>query len=199
VAPNRLAHGQRQASRLQELDALVPEPQYVHRILRVVAELLDELGTVHVALAPLPNEAFALRFKIAEESPAGLSRRERRRELLELPSDLGPDDERIVWQVQEQEHGRIALERQARPFPQTVDGQIQIAGSRSRLRRVPRARRRIGTPLLELAEADDEAAWFQADAHFVAIVGAVEHQAMYARADESARMVFGSAIDLNKA
>ena len=42
-------------------------------------------------------------------------------------------------------------------------------------------------PLLEATEADDVSAGFDADAHLVAIVGAGEHQAVDAGADQAAQ------------
>jgi len=47
----RLRHRQGHSARLQEFDALVAEPDCVHRVLRVEAVRLDELGPVHPLLA----------------------------------------------------------------------------------------------------------------------------------------------------
>jgi hypothetical protein len=95
----------------------------------------------------------------------------------------GADHDGILRQVQKEQNGGIALQRQAGPFAETVNGEVQIA----RLRASPCVAFTFGggaiDPLLEFSETHDIASGFKAHAHFIAVVCAIKHEAVDAGAN----------------
>ena len=93
----------------------------------------------------------------------------------------------MVRQVQKEQNGRIALQGEARPFAETVNREIKIACLGASAYAAFAFLGRAIDPLLKFAETDHVATRFQTHTHFVAIVGAIEHQAMDAGADQAAK------------
>ena len=106
--------------------------------------------------------------------------------MLELLPGGGAGYHGILWQVQKEQNSRIALQGQARPFTKTVNGKVQIAC----LRTSPCMAFAFGggaiDPLLKFAKAHYIATWLKTHAHFIPIVGAVEHQAVDTGANQAA-------------
>ncbi|HSE81701.1 MAG TPA: hypothetical protein VLA87_08410 [Gaiellaceae bacterium] len=77
----RLGHRQRQPPGLEQLHALVAEPGGVHRVLRVVAVRLNQLGPVDPLLPTHPEQSFLLPLQVAEIAAPRPTREQRRPQL----------------------------------------------------------------------------------------------------------------------
>ena len=113
------------------------------------------------------------------------SRCECRRKFLELFSDIGSNNQCIVREVQQEQHRRIASQRQLRPLAETIYSQIKIA-SLGAGACVPVT---FGGgpihPLLKLAKTNHVSTRFNTHSHFISIVCTSKHQAVNSRANQS--------------
>src|SRR5262245_34506839 len=146
----RIGHRERQPSPLQELEALVAETSRVHRLLRVVAVSVHELGPVHPLLPTHPEQTLLLAVQIAEVAAAGPSGQDRRSQLAKLPTEVGLHEHHLLRSEEEQQDRRMPLESEPHVLPEAVGDKVEVARARTDARRP--------LPLDEVLEAIEAAA-----------------------------------------
>src|SRR5881398_10039 len=103
----------------------------MHRVLRVETVRLDELGPVDSLLAARPEQPLLLATQVTEVAAADPLGEDRWPKLPQPESQVGLDQGQLVGDEQEQEHGRVTLERQPHVLAQAVCDQVEIARSRA--------------------------------------------------------------------
>jgi hypothetical protein len=58
----------RQSPRFEKFDTLMPEPQHVHGIFRVIPKLFNKFDTIHITPAALADTPPSLRFQLSKGS-----------------------------------------------------------------------------------------------------------------------------------
>jgi hypothetical protein len=84
----------------------------VHRVLRVEAVRLDELRAVDVALPACAEKPLALTLEVTEIAAAGALGEDRSRETAQLTAEVGLDQRQLWRHKQQQQDGRVSLERE---------------------------------------------------------------------------------------
>src|SRR5439155_7015677 len=116
------------ATGLEQLEPLVAEPGCVHGVLRVETVRFDQLRPVDAFLAACAEQALLLAAEIAEVAASCAAREQRRRERLQLETELRPHERRVVPDEQQQEHRRMPLEREPDVLPEAVRDEVEVAG-----------------------------------------------------------------------
>jgi len=112
----RFGYRQGDAAGGEELDALEPEPQSVHRVLGVVAVYRDQFGPVGVR-AGLAGYGCLLCPQVAQEPGGGQAGHEPVRVARQFCAGLVAEDDFLVRNEQHQQHGRVPGQGQPRPLP----------------------------------------------------------------------------------
>jgi len=177
----RLRHRERQASTLRILETLISEPKGVHAVFDVPAVGGDELGTVDPHLTTASAEAFALIVHVAEKLDHRAAAGERRSQVLELLTKRRLYDEVFAWDEEQEQNGGVAGGGQASVLAERVGGEIKIA-------RAGAGTFRLGPvdPVFESDEAERGFGRFNRDRHLVAIILALEHEAVDRGSDQAA-------------
>src|SRR5204863_7305118 len=110
---------------------LVAQSQHVSGVLRIEAELLDELRAIDSHLAALACHAVALPLHVAEIGVTGTTSGEP----VFVRSQFAPgsleNGTLLLRNVQEQHHCGIAGKREPTPLPQGVDSSIDVPARRA--------------------------------------------------------------------
>src|SRR5919201_2482176 len=99
----RLRHREREPARFEQLDALIAQSCSVHRVLRVEAVRLHELGTVDVLLPTRTEQTLLLSAEVAEITASGALRQQRRAQVAELAADGPLLDDQLLRNEQQQQ------------------------------------------------------------------------------------------------
>jgi hypothetical protein len=127
-------------------------------------------------LTSLTRQALLLRLQVSEKRSVHTTRDDRRPERSQFRTEVVAVDQ-LVLRCEQEKHGRrVTLERKPSPLPQAVDGQVEITGSAPSVVPALTFRGRTVDELLEWSpESHRVFEWFDADAHFVAILDPVVH------------------------
>jgi len=177
----RFRHGQREPSGLCVFAALVGEPEGMHAIFHVPAVGGDELGTIDPYLTAASAEAFALIVHVAEELGHGPPAGERWRQVLELLTEWCLHEEMLARDEEQEQDGGIAGGGQASVLAERVGGEIKVAGAGA-------GAFWLGAvdPVFESDEAERGFGRFDRDRHLVAVILALDHEAVDRGADQAA-------------
>ena len=99
----------------------------MHRVLRVVAVRLDELGPVDALLAAHTEQALLLAVEIAEVPASRSPREDRRGERPQLVAEDRLRIDELVRHEQEQQDRRMSLEREPHVLAQAVRDEVEVA------------------------------------------------------------------------
>ena len=104
----------------------------MHRVFRVEAVSIDELGSIHATLAPSPDQPLFLRTHVADKARSCLPRDDGRSEFAKPCASLRADDQAVDWRKQQQQHGRVAGDCETEPLSKAVGDEVEIARPRAR-------------------------------------------------------------------
>src|SRR5436190_11400674 len=152
---------------------------------------LDQFGTVHVPLPSRSEQPFALAAQVAEVAAAGTLGEDRAGQPAELPAERRLHDRQLRRDEEEQQHGRVALEREPEVLAEVVGDEVEVARPRAgafRLRSLHPVLERVQLAALPTGELQSEPVLgrLDEDRHLVPVVLAAVVQAVHRRADRRA-------------